>query len=374
MRILIDMSFIKPYELTNSIPLYGFRLLQGIQELYIKDVYLLINGDMEFFFQDKFPQFATISINIKPIWRKINWRFQDWIFDIVYRWKILFAKFDVILTLDELKYRTTFKTKMTKISVIHDLKDLTRQTGKKRLKSRYFYYKLINNADIIVAISEYTKQDILKHYNIEPNKIEVIHNSIKMTKISAIPQGLTENMKYILYVNTLLEYKNPLTLLQAYNTIKDIIEERLFIVGKETEYWYNILLPYIKSNGLEHHIIRIQDISNEELKYLYEHASAFVSCSQHEGFGYTPIEAAMCCCPVICTKCEALPETTMNLLNYYAPFDDSKELANKMIEVSNTPRKNTMLMTISNIFCQKYSSKAQINQFFALMSNLLREG
>ena len=370
MRILIDMSFIKPYELTNSIPLYGFRLLQGIQELHIKDVYLLINGDLETFFQKRFPQFTTISIRVKPFWGKINWRIQDWLFDIAFRWKVFHAKFDVIITLDELKHRTTFKTKKKKISVIHDLKDLARQTGKKRLKSRYFYYKLINNADIVVAISEYTKQDILRHYNVESNKIKVIYNSIKLTEVSIIPQGLTDNMKYILYVNTLLEYKNPLTLLQAYNTIKDIIEERLIIVGKETEYWHNILLPYIKDNCLEHRIIRLQNITNEELKYLYDHASVFVSCSKHEGFGYTPIEAAMCCCPVICTICEALPETTMMLLNYYEPADDSEALANKIIDVLNSPNDHASLSAISEEYRNRYSPKTQATHFVSLIDSL----
>ena len=370
MRVLIDMSFIKPFELTNSIPLYGFRLLQGIQELHINNVCLLINGDMESYFRENFPQFSTISVCIRPFWGKINWRFQNWIFDIAFIWKIIHTKFDVILTLDELKYRTTFKTRKKKISVIHDLKDLARQTGIKRFKSLFFYRRLIDNADIIVAISDYTKQNILSHYNVKSNKIKVIHNSIKMTEVSVLPQGLRDNIKYILYVNTLLEYKNPLSLLRAYNSIKDKIEEHLIIVGKDTEYWHNILLPYIKDNCLEHRIIRLQNITNEELKYLYDHASVFVSCSKHEGFGYTPIEAAMCCCPVICTICEALPETTMMLLNYYEPADDSEALANKIIDVLNSPNDHASLSAISEEYRNRYSPKTQATHFVSLIDSL----
>lgn len=341
MRILIDLSFIKTYELTKSISLYGFRILQGMQELNItEDVSLLVDGDMDIYFRENYPQFKTIPISIKPFLRKMNWHFKNWLFDLMYRWKIMHTAFDVILTICNPESRATFRTKKKKISVIHDLKALS-TTDPNPYKIWRFYDKLIKSADVVVAISEYTKQDVLSHFDVSSDKIKVIYNSIKMTMEARHPQSVIDGMKYILYVNTLYEYKNPLTLLVAFNSIKNHINENLVIVGQSTDYWHDVLLPYIKHNDLDSRVIRLQNVTDEELRYLYEHATMFVSCSQHEGFGYTPIEAAMYYCPVICTKFEALPETTMNLLNYYAPFDDSKELANKMIEVSNTPRKNT---------------------------------
>ena len=373
MKVLIDMSFIRSYELKKSIPLYGFRLLQGIQELHINDVFLLVNGDLHNYFQENYPQFHTIPIRISPCWHRINWRFQDWLYDIIYRWKILCTKYDIVLTINEYTFRTTFRTRKKKISVIHDLKDLSIQKDSHLSRSRNFYCKLIESADVVVAISEYTKQVILSHYDVSEDKIKVIYNSIKLAEVSKRPQVIMDGMKYILYVNTLLEYKNPQTLLRAFNAVKDNIEENLVFVGKVTEYWEEVLLPFIKQNGLEHRVIRLQDLSDEELRYLYEHASVFVTSSLHEGFGYTPIEAAMCCCPVICTKCEALPETTMMLLNYYEPAGDYYELGNKIIEVINSPRNNDSLLEVSEIFRQKYLPKIQASQFFSLIGILLRE-
>ena len=374
MKILIDMSFVRPYELTKSIPLYGFRLLQGFHELHVNDVSLLVNADLQNYYQTTFPLFHTIPVRIRPCWRRINWRVKDWLFDLAYRWKISHISYDVVLTLNELNQRTAFRTRKKKISVIHDLKDLSLKKDKELIRSRAFYRQLIDSADAIVAISEYTRQDILSQYDVKSDKIRVIYNSIKMTEKSIRPQPLQDERTYILYVNTLKEYKNPLILLQAFNEIKDIIKEDIVLVGRATEYWYDVLLPYIKNNGIEHRVIRFQDISDEELKYLYEHASLFVSSSQHEGFGFTPIEAAICCCPVICTKCEALPETTMMLLNYYEPADDYRELANKIIEVLKSPRNNSSLLTISEKYQQKYTPKAQASQFLSLMEGLLREG
>ena len=368
------MSFIRPNELTNSIPLYGFRLLQGIQELHYNDVHLLINADLEKFFQENYPQFHTTKVGIGLCRRIINWRFKDWLFDRVYRWKINHETYDVVLTIDELKQRTTFRTNRKKVSVIHDLKDLSMTTGIKNLRSRNFYHQLIESADAIVAISEYTKQDILSHYDVAVDKVKVIHNSIKMTETSKRPHALVDGTKYILYVNTLSDYKNPLTLLQAFCAVKHKIEESIVLVGKVTEYWQDVLWPYIKHNSIEHRVLWLQNITDEELKFLYDHASVFISSSQHEGFGYTPIEAAICCCPVICTKCEALPETTMMLLNYYEPADDYKELANKIMEVLNSPRNTASLLAISDKYRQKYAPKVQASLFLSLMESLTRKG
>ena len=374
MKILIDMSFVRPYELTNSIPLYGFRLLQGFHELHVNDVSLLVNGDLQNYYQTTFPLFHTIPISIKPRWRIINWRVKDWLFDLAYRWKISHISYDVVLTLNELKQRTTFRTKKKKISVIHDLKDLSLKKDQELIRSRAFYRQLIDSADAVVAISEFTKQDILSQYDVKSDKIKVIYNSIKKTEKSIRPQLFQDEKKYILYVNTLKEFKNPLILLQAFNEVKDNIKEDIVLVGRATDYWYDVLLPYIKHNDIEHRVIRLQDISDEELKYLYEHASVFVSSSQHEGFGFTPIEAAIYCCPVICTKCEALPETTMMLLKYYEPADNHKELANKLLEVLHSPRNKSSLLAISERYLQKYTPKAQAGQFLSLMEGLLREG
>ncbi len=370
MKILIDMSFVRPYELTMSIPIYGLRLLQAIPESRVKDVHLLIDGNLEHFFHEHFPQFGTTSVSVKGIFRKANWRVKDMLFDIVHRWKIFTTGFDIVLTLNELTSYATFRTRKKKVSVIHDLKDLSIKSGKKQVQSRQFYQRLIDRADIVVAISEYTRQNILNNYDVDAGKIRVIHNSIKMTAASKCPEGFSADAPYILYVNTLLEYKNPLTLLKAFKSVMDKVEERLVLVGRDTEYWHDVLRPYIKQNGLENRVTRMQNLTDEEIKYLYEHASLFVSSSRHEGFGYTPLEAAICCCPVICTKCEALPETTMMLLNYYEPAEDDSELANRIVEVLATPRNMTELKSISNRFIQEYSPERQVSQFFELMDNL----
>lgn len=370
MKILIDLSFIRQYDLTKSIPIYSMRLLQAIPETRVHDVHLLINNDLKDYFRNHLPQFSTTSVYVKGFLRRFNWRITDALFYIAHRWKIFTTPFDVVLTLNELNSCATFKTRRKKVSVIHDLKDLTIKKGKKQARCCQFYQRLIDSADIVVAISEYTRQNILRHYNVDARKIQVIHNSIRMTPEATPPKGFPVGTPYILYVNTLLEYKNPLPLLKAFRQIMDSVEEHLLIVGKETEYWHQVLLPYIRQHDMESRVTRLHNLTDEEVKYLYLHASLFVSCSRHEGFGYTPLEAAICCCPVICSKSEALPETTMMLLNYYDPPEDDSVLATRIAQTLASPSGKDDLKAIADTYISQYSPEKQAAQFLELMDSL----
>ena len=123
----------------------------------------------------------------------------------------------------------------------------------------------------------------------------------------------------------------------------------------------------MNNNGFKERIIRLEGVSDSELRYLYEHATLFVTPSTHEGFGYTPIEAAMCECPVVSSKCEALPETTRGLLNYYEPACDEQALANKIIEVLHSKPAASKLKKIAEEYRFAYSPELQYNHIFNMM-------
>lgn len=165
------------------------------------------------------------------------------------------------------------------------------------------------------------------------NKVRVIYNSVIVApKALSIDETLTPN--YILYVNSLTELKNIKTLLLAFNELKSFITNDLLIVGKKTSYWVAEIVPLIKQLGIQDRVIHISRyLSDEELSLLYKKAIVFVSPSQHEGFGYTPIEAAICGTPVICTEAAALPEVTMGLVNYYTFPLNYMQLKDKIMEI-----------------------------------------
>ena len=95
-----------------------------------------------------------------------------------------------------------------------------------------------------------------------------------------------------------------------------------------------------------------------------------MTTSLKEGFGYTPIEAAMCGCPVISSTCEALLDTTKELLHYYEPAQDAKILSRKILHVlNNTPSKKE-LDGIACKYKELYSPEKQYQSFKNIFNSL----
>ena len=100
-------------------------------------------------------------------------------------------------------------------------------------------------------------------------------------------------------------------------------------------------------------------ISDEDVVSLYQHAKLFVTPSTIEGFGQTPIEAAIYRCPVISSMETALLESTLGLLNYYEPVYSAENLAKKMVEVISNPISKEKMMEISDRFKKEYDIQSQ---------------
>lgn len=200
------------------------------------------------------------------------------------------------------------------------------------------------------------------------DKLETIYNGIDYN-ISIAKSTLKLDFQYILSISTLWPYKNVLTIVEAFIALIDLIPHKLVIVGRETEYWSKIIMPLIYKNNIEDRILHLPEVSNDDLVFLYKHADLYVSASMHEGFGYTPIEAAIYGVPVITTKETALPETTMDLLNYYEPSCDSNSLKNKILDVLQNYPKEMELNKISQTFKTRYNYIQQAQKVYNYIEN-----
>lgn len=377
MKILIDMTHINIGKLYSSLSIYIFRILKSIEETYKINITLLIPAELENYIKEYYSEYKYIIFSF-PSSKILNNRLIR-MFVLMKRYKKLVnqSECDILFIANDLCPYTLVKTKLKKVTVIHDLKSIEDQSIIKSslLRDLYykFYKKLIKDSTAVIAISNYTKQNILKHYKniVKPNKISVIYNGVDINEKEIVAIKNLNNIKYILYVNTLQEYKNIETLIKAYIKIKDIITEKIVIVGKQTDYWTNIIMPHVIEHKLQDRIILLENIKDEELHFLYKNASLFVTTSLREGFGYSPIEAAICHCPVISSTCEALVETTMNKLYYYESPKEENELSKKIIEILESPPSFSELEDISKTFKLNYSCKKQTNDIINLLETLV---
>lgn len=371
MKLLYDISFITLNNLTKGIPVHSFRILQAIPYVDRQNITLLINKELQRYLTDVlkgynyivYPHFPNL---LQKIFNKILGKF-------VYKHIVDGNNFDAFIVPNEYRAITIQDFKTPKFIFSHDLKgtkEIYNSSKKKMNKRRQLYHNAIKTSNLVFAISYYTRNDIHKLYpDTDMSKVFVIYNSVKIAEFSRTIEILSSVQSFILSVNHLDPYKNALTTIKAFSLIsKDYLGD-LVLVSKPTRYWIEECLPYIKKNNLNGRVHLLSNLSDEELRWLYEKADLFVSSSSHEGFGFTPIEAAICCCPVICTDAEALPETTMGLLNYYSPSTDEVLLSKKMLQILDSPPTGLQLREISNLFRQKYSPQGQVGLMKKLISD-----
>lgn len=371
MKILID--FTELGGVNHSLEIYGKRLITAIPASQRKQITLLVPQKELKHIKQQFPDFSYLTFDKRPF-PQIKHPLSVFMFPF-YRWRYqrIVDKFDVVLIMSHSHAVASCRTRCRKVIVVHDLTYTHiphRPLDFLRIRSwgRYFCHRHLLTADAVVSISRYTKEHIAVEFpDVLQNKIHVVYNSVVLPIDEKRPCSINGLGKFILYVNTLQEYKNIFTLLKAFSHLQIATDENLVIVGRETDYWREKMVPYIESQGMSERIIRVSDISFEELRWLYSHASLFVTPSLHEGFGYTPIEAAICGCPVLSSTCEALPDTTQGLVSYYEPATDEKVLAEKMMELLDNPPTKEQLDAISATFSNLYSPETQWKQIYQLL-------
>lgn len=178
------------------------------------------------------------------------------------------------------------------------------------LKWRY----AVSHADRIIAISECTKRDIIRFYDVDENKIDVVYQPVNMryyTPIQTSPrpiggEGVGER-GYLLYVGAVNSRKNLLGIVKAMQLLPSDIDLPLYIVGNGHEYKKEVQ-EYIASHGLTSRFRWLGSLSHDELHQLYAQARLFIYPSFYEGFGLPVVEAMLSGCPVVTSNVSSLPE------------------------------------------------------------------
>lgn len=173
------------------------------------------------------------------------------------------------------------------------------------------FKKAAKSADLIIAISEQTKRDIIEFLKVPESKIVVVyqgcHASFKENQskefIEITAKKFNLPKRFILNVGTIEERKNLLSIVKAVNET----EIPLVVVGKKTDYFKKVQ-KFITKNKLENQIYFLENVSMEELAAIYKLADIFVYPSFFEGFGIPVIEALFSKTVTITSNTSCLPE------------------------------------------------------------------
>lgn len=364
MKIAVDLTYIRE-EYATGLANFAFKLLQGFRENGVADsVVLLVEAGFEQGFTHRIEGFRTLPVTTRSI------PYLPFTRGPLFRRRldsILEAEGVDLLLSPYIYDRSLYSRRLPCIGVIHDTKLFHQQNTLLRWRFRLGAVRACNRLERIVTISETARESIKAIHSIK-TPVEVVYVSVIST---ADPEKREiVNPPYILDVNTLVDHKNPMTLIRAFELINREIPHKLVFKGKRSPYWDNVLVPYIRSHSLEERI-ELNDtlLSQEEIDRLYVNADLFVSPSQMEGFGATPIEAALAGVPVICNALPTLVESTKGLVTYYSPAEDASALAEKILYVLEN-RDYIKTEEIRQTFAEAYSPARQAKSFMEIIESV----
>lgn len=204
----------------------------------------------------------------------------------------------------------------------------------KNLAYRTVLNHAIKKAKQIITPSEFTKNDIIKTFNIPAEKITAIHLApttvdsrltIDYNNFQTIADKYKISKPYVLYVGVAYPHKNLEGLVEAWKMFcaEHGNNYQLVLAGRKN-YFYERLENSTKA--LQHQnaaapVVFTGFVPDEELPVLYQNASLYVFPSFYEGFGLPPLEAMQWGVPVVSSNAACLPEILGNAAEYFDPHD-----------------------------------------------------
>lgn len=267
-----------------------------------------------------------------------------------------------------------------KISTIHDFTLLNTYNPDKnwfvfRFKQfvgKFAFKRVSLTSQAIVCPTNYTRSEVLRRYSPAPEKVIITYLAGEMrTKDTTPYQGIEDGEQFIMYVGQQSEYKNIARLGDAHQKLLETFPSlKLVLVGKidsaaerNRAYFEQKSYKNITFTGYT---------EDDQLNWLYKHASAYVFPSRMEGFGLPGIEAMLMGTPVVSSNATCLPEVYEDAALYFDPLD-TEDMVTKVSQVLTDDTLRLGLIEKGHIQAGKYSWKKTAKQTLAVYRSVLKD-
>ena len=209
--------------------------------------------------------------------------------------------------------------------------------------------KSLEKADRVVAISNNTKNDLIKKFKLTDNRIQVIYNgdSPYRYKLRNFSSDFEKNIRekfniygmYFLFCGTIEPRKNIINIVKGYELfIKNCRcpKDYNLVIAGGLGWKYRPILEYIEKSFVRDQIVMTGYVSDEEKEYLYRNACALVFPSYYEGFGFPIVEAMSVGTPVITANNSSLTEVGGDIAYYVNDADNFVQISQYMNEIAET--------------------------------------
>jgi len=256
----------------------------------------------------------------------LNWPFKKFWTQIRLSWEIKKNKYDILFIPAHARPIINRKIKLVVTIQGLEFEKLPRMYPfLKRKILRWATKRNIKRANKIIVPSKSTKNDLVKYYHVDPNKIFVVYHGVgnPSSKLQLTNNKSPYN-KYLLYLGRGDKRKNIRGLIRAFKFLKKNyqIPHKLILVGPN--------IGYKIDKSLQKDIVCTGYVTDDKKWELLKNADIFIFPSFYEGFGIPPLEAQKIGTPVVCSSTSSMPEVVWNpkykepsaiLVNPYKPRD-----------------------------------------------------
>jgi glycosyltransferase involved in cell wall biosynthesis len=213
-----------------------------------------------------------------------------------------------------------------------------------RLYLSTFTEQSVRRAEVVITISESTRQDVIQFFNLPPHKVHTVYCGVD-DSFQILPRTQVETFKarhglpeaFVLFVGTLEPRKNVAGLIEAYAIWRkqDKGAPKLFIGGGKG-WHYQEVFKLVEKFNLTSEVVFPGYLPQGDLRLWYNAATMFVYPSRFEGFGLPVLEAMACGTPVVTSNVSSLPEVAGDAAWLVDPTDID-DLSEAMYRVFNNP-------------------------------------
>jgi len=227
--------------------------------------------------------------------------------------------------------------------------------------AKYFGYRLvirkaITNSNHIITPAEFVKNDILRHFKIDPQKISVTYESAG-TVFKKKPIGTAEILKkyslekpFVIYTGSLYPHKNVINVARA---IK-LLPNYTLAIASARNVFMERFQSMLKTESLDKTVEFLGFVPDEDLVAIYKHAIALVQPSNSEGFGLTGVEAMFSGLPVIASENKVLREIYQEAALFVDSSNPNK-IAQAIKKIDDDPSLKNQLLDQAQLVVKNYS-------------------
>ena len=190
----------------------------------------------------------------------------------------------------------------------------------------------VKRADVIITVSEFSKERIAEKLGVPDEKIKVIYPGVNAEfspqeeeSVERVKDKFRINKRYILYVGKFEPQKNIIRLLETFQRVS-MLEDVVLVMAGPINWYYYIVRKKAEELNLSDKIVFAGFVKDDEMAALYSGASVFYFPSLYEGFGMPVLEAMACGTPVVTSPSCSIPEVAGDAAIFADP-SSPKEMA-----------------------------------------------